>query len=126
MHVKTAAGACQTRGPQLASFPDFGLVFDLGLVPCSQSYHLAEELLIDLAEDVGRQDRELVRAVRVVETADYLFERLVVDVEVKGEQVWFLSSVCGKLGTVPGRVDTAAIRYSPGFPLDKVCHQCRR
>ena len=61
--------------------------------------------------------------VRIVEAADYLFERLVVDVEVKGEQVWFLRSVCGKLGTVPGRGDTAAIRYSPGFPLEKVYHR---
>jgi hypothetical protein len=30
----------------------------------------AEELLVDLAEDVGGQDRELVGAVRVVEAAD--------------------------------------------------------
>ncbi len=62
-------------------------------------------------------------AVRVVEAADYLFERLVVDGKFEGEQVRSPCSACGKLGTVPGRGDTAAIRYSPGFPLEKVYHR---
>jgi hypothetical protein len=62
------------------------------------------------------------------EAADYLFEGLVVDVEIEGEEVGLFRTLLlgenwgqylatyGKLGTVPGRADAAAIRYSPGFP----------
>jgi len=53
-----------------AGFSDFGLFLDLCLMACCQTYHLAEELFVDLAEDVRGQDREFVGAVRVVEAAD--------------------------------------------------------
>ena len=39
-----------------AGLLDFGLVLDLGLVAGGQPDHLAQELLVDLAQDVGRQD----------------------------------------------------------------------
>jgi len=78
---------------QFAGFADFGLFFDLGPMAIGELDDLAEGLFVDLAEDVRWQDREFVGAVRVVEAADYLFERFVVDGEVEGEEV-------GRLGTV--------------------------
>ena len=39
-----------------AGFPDFGLFLHLCLMSCCQSYDFAEELFVDLAEDIGGQD----------------------------------------------------------------------
>jgi hypothetical protein len=44
--------AVSGRGPRSAGFPDFGLFFDLGLVAGSEPDDFAEELLVDLAENV--------------------------------------------------------------------------
>ena len=53
---------------------------------------LAEELLVDVAEDFGGQDGELVRAVGIIERADDVFEYGVVDVEAGGERVGFAAA----------------------------------
>ena len=78
-NLSSAAGECQARGSaafggladrvlddvvydvgrcvvDAAGFPDFRLFFYLCLMSCCQAYDLAEELLVDLAEDVGGQD----------------------------------------------------------------------
>jgi len=47
----------------------------------------AAELLVDLAEDIGGEDGELVGAFGVVEAGDDVLEGLVVDVEPEGELV---------------------------------------
>ena len=39
---------------------------------------LTEELFIDLPQDIGRQDREFIRAVRVIEIFNDLLECFVV------------------------------------------------
>ena len=70
-----------------ARLADLGLLLDLRLVPVGQPDHLAQELLVDLAEDLGGQHGELVGAVGVVELADDLLERLVVDGQAEGQLV---------------------------------------
>ena len=65
--------------------------------------------------------RELVGAVRIAEAADYLFERLVVDVEFKGEEVGFFGAVLlgENWGQSLGAAASDSLRYSPrfrGFP----------
>ena len=50
-----------------AGLLDLGLVLDHGAVAGREADHLAEELLVDLAEDVGGQHAELVGAVGVVQ-----------------------------------------------------------
>ena len=47
-----------------AGLPDFGLFLDLGAVAFGQADDFAEELLVDLAEDVGREDGEVVGLIR--------------------------------------------------------------
>jgi hypothetical protein len=43
------------------------------------------------------------------------------------DEAWdMIRCYAGKLGTVPGPADAAAIRCSPGFPRGKVSHQCGR
>jgi hypothetical protein len=48
---------------------------------------LAEELLIHPAEDVGGQNGEFIRGIRVVEPPEDLLERLVVDGEAQRESI---------------------------------------
>ena len=67
-----------------AGLLDLRLVLDHGAVAGGQADDLAEELLVDLAEDVGGQDGELVGAVGVVEAAEDVLERLVVDRRGRG------------------------------------------
>ncbi len=62
-----------------AGLLDFGLFLDLGVVAGGQADDLAEELLVDLAEDVGGQDGELVGAVGIVQAREDVLEGLVVD-----------------------------------------------
>ena len=57
--VEDAAGLAHLR-----------LLLHLGPVPGGQADHLAQELLVDLAQDVGRQHGELVGAVGVVEALE--------------------------------------------------------
>ena len=59
-------------------------LFHDGPVAFGQADDLAQELLVHLAEDVGRQDRELVGAVRVVEPLDDVLEDPVVDAQGGG------------------------------------------
>ena len=64
-----------------AGFLHLRLLFHLRLVPGREPDDLAEKLLIDLAENFGGEDRELVGALGIVEPADDVFEHLVVDLQ---------------------------------------------
>ena len=57
----------------------FGLVLHLCLVPVREPDHFPEELLVDVTEDCGRDDREQVRRLWIVEPFDDPFEHLVVN-----------------------------------------------
>jgi len=50
-----------------AGFFDFGFVFDFGAVGFGEGDDFAEELFIDLTEDVGGEDGEFVGGVGIVE-----------------------------------------------------------
>ena len=52
-----------------AGLLDLGLFLDLGAVAGGEADDLAEELLVHLAEDVGREDGELVGDFGIVEAA---------------------------------------------------------
>ena len=54
---------------------------------------LAEELLIDLAEDFRGQDREFVGTLGIVEPSENLFEHLVVDLQTG-------SQIVGRFGSI--------------------------
>ena len=58
---------------------------------------LAKELLVDLPEDVGGEDGELVGAVRIVEPAQHVAQKLVVDVETEGQRIGRLVAVLAGL-----------------------------
>ena len=70
-----------------AGFLDFGLVFDDGMVTGGQADDLAQELLVDLPEDIGGQDGKFVGAVGVVQVAEDVFERFVVDHQAGGQVI---------------------------------------
>ena len=67
-----------------AGFSDLGLFLHLRLMPCCEPNDLAEELLVHLAEDVGGEDGEFVRAFGIVEPVDDVFKRLVVNRRCSG------------------------------------------
>ncbi len=50
-----------------ACFADFRFFLDFCLMPGGEPDHLAEELFINLSENVGRQDRKLVRTFRIIQ-----------------------------------------------------------
>src|SRR5438105_4703348 len=58
-----------------------GLVFDFGLMLLGQANHLAEELLVDLTENLGRKHGKRIRADRVVKIVNDGAQRLIVDLE---------------------------------------------
>jgi hypothetical protein len=62
-------------------------------VPRRQADDLAQELLVDLPQDVGREDGEDVRAFGVIQAADDLLEQLIVDRQPGGEAIGRLSQV---------------------------------
>ena len=102
------------RVEDAAGFFDFGLFFHHGVVPGGQADDFAQELLVDLAEDVGGQHRELVRAVGVVEVAEDVFEQLVVDVQAGGQAV-------GRVGAGPSRRGSGTGRScSARRPVEKL------
>ena len=70
-----------------AGLLDFGLVLDHRAVAFGQADDLAEELLIDLAEDVGRRGRRTRRGCRGSRGREDVAQELVVDVEGQGEFV---------------------------------------
>ena len=70
-----------------AGFLDLRLVLHHGAVALGEADDLAEKLLIDLAEDVGGDDGEYVRAVGVVEAAQDVAQELVVEVQREGQFV---------------------------------------
>ena len=51
------------------------------MVPVCKTDYFAEELLVYLAKDIGRQNRELIRAVGIIQVLDYLFKGFVVYVQ---------------------------------------------
>jgi len=55
-----------------ASLLYFGLVFHLGMMPGGEANHLTQELFVNVAEDVGGEDGELKRTLRVVEALEDL------------------------------------------------------
>jgi len=63
-----------------AGFADFGLFFDLGDAFGRQADDLAQELLVDLPEDLDRDLLEDIRA-GVVEAFDDLTQDLIIDLQ---------------------------------------------
>ena len=70
-----------------ACLAHLGLCLDHRAVARGEPDDLAQELLVHLAQDVGGQDGELVRAVRVVEAAEDVLEDLVVHHQAEGQLV---------------------------------------
>ena len=52
-------------------FSDLGLLLDARFVVVTQNYDLAEELLVNLAENVRQYDRELVWAPGVIQARNF-------------------------------------------------------
>ncbi len=57
---------------------DLRLILDDCPVSFGQADNLAQKLLIHLAENVGRQHGKFIRAVRIVEALDDVFQRFVI------------------------------------------------
>ena len=70
-----------------AGFADLGLFLDLHLVGAVELDDLAEELFVDVAEDVGGDDGEGVGALGPVEGGEDFLEDGVVEIEGEGETV---------------------------------------
>ncbi len=51
------------------------------MLPAREADDLSEKLLVDLSENIGRKNRELVRAVGVIQVPNNLLQRRVVDFE---------------------------------------------
>ena len=64
-----------------AGFFDFGLGFNFGAVAGGEGDDLAEELFVNVAEDVGGQDGKFVRTVGVIEAAENIAQDFIVDVK---------------------------------------------
>ncbi len=75
-----------------ASLAHLGFLLDHRPAPRRQADDLAQELLVHLAQDVRRQDGELVGAVRVVQAAEDVLQQLVIHGETEGQLI-------GRLGT---------------------------
>ena len=101
-----------------AGLLDLGLVLDHGAVPGRETDYLAEELLVDLTEDIGRQDAELIGALRVVEAPEDVLERLVVDGEAEREAI-------GCVGTAPLVLEVEETRVVTVVGLDVELAQVR-
>jgi hypothetical protein len=73
-------------------FADFGFLLDFRLVSVGEADGFAEKALIDGAENVGGQNGELVRAVRVIQVGDDVLEGLASSarfgVSVSGSSAW--------------------------------------
>ena len=76
-----------------AGLLDLGLVLDDGVMPGRQPDDLAQELLVNLAEDVGRNDREFVGALGIIKPFEELTQEFVVHVEAEGQLVGRLVAV---------------------------------
>lgn len=61
-----------------AGLSDLRLVLHLGLVPGGEADDLAQELLVDLTEDVGADHGEGIRAIGIVQALEDLHQHLVV------------------------------------------------
>ena len=70
-----------------AGFFHFRFVFDYGAVACGQADDFAEKLFVNAAEDVRAEHGKFVRAIRVVEVLENLFERFVVDAQMQRQFV---------------------------------------
>ena len=70
-----------------AGLADLRLLLDLGPVGLRQPDHLAQELLVDLPQNLRRQDGELIRALGVVQSTEDVLEELVVEAQTEGELI---------------------------------------
>jgi hypothetical protein len=70
-----------------AGFFDFGFFFDDGVMALGEANDFAEELFVNLAEDIGRKSGEDVWALGIVEALEDAFEEFVVDFEVERKGV---------------------------------------
>ena len=76
-----------------ASLFDLRFIFNGGAVSGREVDDLAKELLVDLSQDIGRQDREFIRAVRVIEIFNDLLECFVVKKDIQRQIVRRLRAV---------------------------------
>ena len=74
-----------------AGFLHLGLVFDHGMVSAGETDDLAQELLVDLPEDIGGQHRELVGAFGVIQVGENILERFIIQRQTHGEGVGRIS-----------------------------------
>ena len=72
---------------------DFGLLLDDGAVTAGKPDDLAEELLVDVAEDFGGEDGEFIRALRKIKIVQNPLQGGVVDYYVWGQLVRRLGAV---------------------------------
>ncbi len=70
-----------------ARFLDLRLVVDSCLMSFGEADDFAEELFVDLTEDVGGENRELVRAVGIIKSTNDSLENGIVDSELGCEVV---------------------------------------
>ena len=72
---------------------DLRLLFDLGSMPLGKPDHLAQKLFVDLTQNLRGQHGKLVRTFGIVQAADDVFQRLVVDRKPQGQFVGRLVAV---------------------------------
>ena len=93
------AGVLYIRSPRAAELPsagdllDFRLVLDFGTTPFGQSNDLSQKLLVSLSQDVRAEQGEFVGAFRVLEPADDVLEKAVVDLERQRPLVGWLAAI---------------------------------
>src|SRR5207237_7199718 len=68
-------------------FLDFRFVFDFGAMAFCEPDDFAEKLFVNLAENVGRQDRKFVWTFGIIESPDDFLKNGIVDIEPRREIV---------------------------------------
>jgi hypothetical protein len=76
-----------------ARFLNLGFIFDFSLVAFGKPDDFTEKLLINLAENVRRQNRKFVRAIGILETPDNFLKHGVIDFELGREIVRRLNAI---------------------------------
>jgi hypothetical protein len=66
-----------------ARFLDLGLVLDDAVVSGCEPDDLAQELLVNMAEDIGRDDRKLIGTFRIIKPLEEIVEQVVVYAETE-------------------------------------------
>jgi hypothetical protein len=70
-----------------ARFLDLGLVLDDAVVSGCEPDDLAKELLVNMAEDIGRDDRKLIGTFRIIKPLEEIAEQVVVYAETESNLV---------------------------------------